>query len=143
MNFQQRYLKLSNEIKNIKDAQSKVVLNLRSVVYSTSQTMQYDHYWGTYSSVTITFCNEDGSEMTGDDVDFMFQVYATCSNSGVYLNIFERIYTISIAGRHPYSWATVTWTADIQIITSKKVPKIKVVNSYTGQTTYITQGTII
>ena len=143
MNFQQRYLKLSNEIKNIKDAQSKVVLNLRSVVYSTSQTMQYNHSTGDYSKITITFCNEDGSDMTGDDVDFMSQFYCTCSNSNVYVDTIARINMAEIYGRHPYSWATVTWTANIKIITSKKVPKIKVVNSYTGQTIYLTEGEVI
>lgn len=143
MNFQQRYLRLSKEIKNIKDAQSKVVLDLRSVTYTSSQTMQYNHTTGEYSTINIKFCNEDGTDMTGDQVDFMSQFYCTCSSPDVYVDTTARINQADINGRHPATWATSTWTANIKIIASKKIPQIKIYNSYTGQTTIITQGTTI
>lgn len=143
MNFQQRYLRLTKEIKNIKEAQSKVVLDLRSVVYTSTQTMQYDHYWGRYSQINIEFCNEDGTTMDDSQVDFMSQFYCTCSSPDVYVDTITRINRADIYGRHPATWATSTWTANIKIIASKKIPMIKIYNSYTGQTTIITDGTVI
>ena len=143
MNFQQRYLRLDKEIKNIKESQSKVVLDLRSVVYTSTQTMQYDHYWGTYSYLIIYFEDENGNQIPATDFDFMSQIYCTHSSSAVYSYVYQTGGVAGIRVKHPPSWATSTWTTNVEIITSKKIPQIQIYNSYTGQTTTITEGTII
>lgn len=144
MNFQQRYLRLSKEIKNIKEAQSKVVLNLRSVVYSTTQQMHYDHYYGSASSIGIQFCDADGNPITNtEEMDFMRQVYCTCSNSSAYLSYIGSITGGTINMPHPPAWETGTYTVNVQIITSEKAQKIRITNSYTGETIYLTEGEII
>lgn len=139
MNFQQRYLRLSKEIKNIKEAQSKVVLDLRSVVYTSTQQMHYDHYWGSFTYLSVYLEDEYGVSVR----DNMCQFYCTCSSSNTYLSSFSSQSTCTIWGRRPPAWETTTWTVTIKAITSKKVARMRIYNSYTGQTTIITQGTTI
>ena len=71
MNFQQRYLRLSKEIKNIKEAQSKVVLDLRSVVYTSTQTMQYDHYWGRFTYLSVYLEDENGFDVRDNSISIV------------------------------------------------------------------------
>ena len=141
MNFQQRYLRLSKEIKNIKEAQSKVVLDLRSVVYTSDQAMHYDHYWGTYSRMTVYIEDENGGLLSASDI--MSQIYCTCSSTNVYLDVVPAGTIFNIAARRPAAWETGTWTVNVKVIVSKKVPRIRIYNSYTGTSTIITEGEII
>ena len=141
MNFQQRYLRLDKEIKNIKESQSKVVLDLRSVVYTSTQTMQYNHNSGNYSYLTVRIEDENGSLLSASDI--MSQVYCDCSSSDVYLDVVPSGAIFNISGRRPSQWATVTWTVTVKVIVSKKVPQIRIYNSYTGQSTVVTEGEVI
>lgn len=141
MNFQQRYLRLDKEIKNIKESQSKVVLDLRSVVYTSDQTMNYDHYWGSYSYLTVYIEDENGGLLSASD--FMSQIYCTCSSTNVYLDVVPAGTIFNIAARRPAAWATGTWTVTVKVIVSKKVPRIRIYNSYTGQSTVVTEGEVI
>lgn len=141
MNFQQRYLRLDKEIKNIKESQSKVVLDLRSVVYTSDQTMHYDHYWGSYSYLTVYIEDENGGLLSASD--FMSQIYCTCSSTNVYLDVVPSGTIFNIAARRPAAWATGTWTVNVKVIVSKKVPQIRIYNSYTGQSTVVTEGEVI
>lgn len=139
MNFQQRYLRLSKEIKNIKEAQSKVVLDLRSVVYTSTQTMQYDHYWGRFTYLSVYLEDENGFDVR----DNMCQFYFNCSAPNTYLSTFSYQSICTVWGRRPPAWQTTTWTVTIKAITSKRVARMRIYNSYTGETTYVTEGEII
>lgn len=139
MNFQQRYLRLSKEIKNIKEAQSKVVLDLRSVVYTSTQTMQYDHYWGRFTYLSVYLEDENGFDVR----DNMCQFYFNCSSPNTYLSTFSSQSICTVWGRRPPAWQTTTWTVTIKAITSKRVARMRIYNSYTGETTYVTEGEII